>query len=520
MSAIDETGQPHGGLSRRGFLSGFAAGAAGAIALPTAASSAAELQVGPDTSPGFFGRMFPTLPPFAADSPAVRDALLAMGAAGGPLDAKDPLELGPIGLITNPAASKNNRDNPFHTAGTTFFGQFVDHDLTFDVSSRLAVPQEPLQSPNGRVPTLDLDPVYGGGPVASPELYDPADRAKLLVETNGQFEDLPRRADSTAIIGDPRNDENLMVAGLHAAFLLFHNKVVDRLRAGGTPQDQLFAAARQLVTWHYQWIVLHTFVPQICGFGIQQEVLFHGRRFYRPGQGHYYIPVEFQGAAYRFGHSMVRPSYRANLKGDTGNPFFGFIFDPSGEGQPDPVDLRGGARAARRFIGWQTFFDFRDGQVKTNKRIDTRISTPLFQVPLAGIPGHQPPVALPQRNLLRHITWSLPSGQSVAAAMGIPVLGPDVFPELAQYGVGFERSTPLWYYVLREAEYLNDGISLAGAGARLVAEVIIGLLELDSASFLASSASWTPTLPRRNADDFDMVDLLTFAGVDPASRGQ
>src|SRR5262249_58158594 len=121
-----------------------------------------------------------------------------------------------------------------------------------------------------------------------------------------------------------------------------------------------------------------------------------------------FMPVEFQGAVYRFGHSMVRPSYRANLAGDGGNPFFGFIFDPSATG-PDPADLRGGFRAPRRFIGWQTFFDFGDGQVKPNKLIDTKMSTPLFNLPLGAIASHDPPTALAQRTPLPPPTSPLPS---------------------------------------------------------------------------------------------------------------
>ena len=152
------------------------------------------------------------------------------------------------------------------------------------------------------------------------------------------------------------------------------------------------------------------------------RVLRRGRRFYRP-KGGAFMPVEFQGAAYRFGHSMVRPSYRANLKGDGGKPFFGLVFDPAASG-PDPVDLRGGCRAPRRFVGWQTFFDFGDGEVKPNKRIDTKISTPLFDLPLGAIASHDPPTSLPQRNLLRQLTWKLPSGQRLAKEMGTPALSP------------------------------------------------------------------------------------------------
>ena len=203
-------------------------------------------------------------------------------------------------------------------------------------------------------------------------------------------------------------DQNVILAGLHCAVLLFHNRAVDALRADGRPETEVFVAARRATTWHYQWLVLHEFLPLFVGQALVEDILANGRRFYRPRLGQALIPVEFQAACYRFGHSMVRPSYRANLAGDNGGPFFGFIFDHAGTGQADPVDLRGGARAARRFVGWQTFFDFGDGQVKPNKRIDTKLSTPLFDLPLAAIASHDLPTALPQRTLLRHLTWKLP----------------------------------------------------------------------------------------------------------------
>jgi hypothetical protein len=216
---------------------------------------------------------------------------------------------------------------------------------------------------------------------------------------------------------------------------------------------------------------------------------------------------------------MVRPSYRANLAGDNGGPFFAFVFDPAQEGKADPDDLRGGARTPRRFVGWQTFFDFGDGEVKPNKKIDTKISTALFDLPLGAIASHDPPTALPQRNLLRHLTWQLPSGQSIAQAMGVPPLAPAQLQELAHLGVGFERSTPLWYYVLREAELLADGLHLGPVGGRIVAEVFIGLLQADPGSYVTAQPNWQPMLPNKNGS-FQMTDFLTFAGVDPHSRGQ
>jgi hypothetical protein len=502
-------------VSRRGFLTGVGAGAAGAaLATPGVATAAPAVAATPADR---FGRIFPELPSFLSADDRRRSALTDLGRAGGILDARDDLAAGPVLLITDPAQSVNNPDNPTHTAGTTFFGQFLDHDMTFDATSPLGVPTPPESTPNTRTPALDLDTVYGVGPVVSPHLYEP-DRIRLRIESGGLFEDVPRQSNGAAIIGDPRNDENLIVSGLHAAFILFHNRVVARLAAEGVPVADQFATARQLVTWHYHWIILHEFLPQVIGAAAVQDILTRGRRWYRPEPGPAFIPVEFQGAAYRFGHSMVRPSYRANLAGNPdGTAFFGFIFDPAGEGQADPVDLRGGRRTPRRFIGWQTFFDFEDGQMRTNKRIDRRISTPLFQLPLGAISSGAPPISLPQRNLLRHLTWSIPAGQRIAQMMGVQMLH---LQELAGYGVALENQSPLWYYVLAEAETLANGLHLGPVGGRIVGEVFIGLLQLDPGSYLTGRPGWTPTLPARTAGDFRMTDLLRFAGVDPASRGQ
>jgi hypothetical protein len=511
-------------ITRRRFLGAVGAGA-GAMALSSGSALAQPAHA--DSSgerggarPDHFGRIF-RLPPFAEQTPRVEAALVELGRPRGLLDADDHLAAGPRQLIEDASLSANNPNNPTHTAGTTFFGQFVDHDMTFDAGSSLGRPTEPERARNFRTPALDLDSVYGAGPIAQQELYEPGDHIKLKVESGGLFEDLPRRADGAAIIGDPRNDEHLIIAGMHCAFLLFHNRAVDHVRAEGQLGEpmEVFEAARRLTTWHYQWIVLHEFLPQIVGQAMVDDVLHRGRRVYVPGRDEGFIPVEFQTGAYRMGHSMVRPSYRANLAGDNGRPFFGFIFDPSQEGKADPDDLRGGTRSPRRFVGWQTFFDFGDGEVKPNKKIDTKISTPLFDLPLGAIASHDAPTALAQRNLLRHLTWRLPSGQRVARAIGVTPLAAGDLQELGPLGVGFEHSTPLWYYVLREAEVVADGLHLGPVGGRIVAEVVIGLLQSDGSSYLAAQPRWQPTLPSRD-DEFRMADFLTFAGVDPQTRGQ
>jgi Animal haem peroxidase len=475
------------------------------------------------TLPDRFGRMF-HLTPFARPTDAVREALLELGKPGGILDANDNLAAGPVALIVEAALSDDNRNNLTHTAGTTFMGQFLDHDMTFDRKSPLGRPRDPITAPNSRTPAFDLDPVYGEGPSGSPELYDANDRIKFRVGTGGLFEDLPRDpATHAAILGDPRNDENLVLAGLHAAFLLFHNNAVDLVRSKNPSiwDDDAFAEARQLTTYHYQWLILKEFLPLFIGQAMVDDILANGRHFYTPREDAAFIPVDFQ-IVYRFGHSMIRPSYRANLAGDNGNAFFGMVFDPAGEGSPDPVDLRGGAAAPRRFIGWQTFFDFGDGEVKPNKRIDTKLSTPLFDLPLAAIPAGTPPTSLPQRNLLRHLTWSLPSGQAIARFIGAPVLSAADLSDAAQIRESFATSTPLWFYILREAELSQDGLRLGAVGGRIVGEVFIGLLQADPEAFITAQPDFKPTLPTKTgkAEDFRMIDFLTFAGVDPASRGQ
>ncbi len=214
------------------------------------------------------------------------------------------------------------------------------------------------------------------------------------------------------------------------------------------------------------------------------------------------------------GHSMVRPSYRANFTGNGGAPLFAFVFDPAESGAADPGDMRGGVRSPRRFVGWSTFFRFPglDGDVRPNKLIDTRLSTPLFDLPLGVIASGTPPTSLAERNLLRHLTWSAPSGQEIARAMQVPVLAPGDLADLAAVHPRFATSTPLWVYVLREAGLIGGGVRLGPVGSRLVAEVFIGMLQGDPDSYLNAETPFTPAWGLAPGD-FRMIDLLTFAGV-------
>jgi hypothetical protein len=186
--------------------------------------------------------------------------------------------------------------------------------------------------------------------------------------------------------------------------------------------------------------------------------------------------------------------------------------------------MSGGHRAPRRFIGWQTFFDFDDGEVKPNKRIDTHLSTPLFQLPMGTIDSSRGepigPTSLATRNLLRHITWSIPSGQQVADQMGIARIADADLADIDTVVPRLAGSTPLWLYVLREADIEADGAHLGPVGGRIVGEVLIGLLEMDQSSIL-NTPGWRPTLDSAGgAGVFEMTDLLTIAGVDPVARGQ
>ncbi len=500
-----------------------------------------------------FGRLFPDLPPFAEATDQVRAALLEVGQLGGIMDAHDDLGAGAKALIVDPTVNGNptqpnsygtNPDNPTMTAGSTFVGQFTDHDITFDQTSLLGVPQNPLRSPNTRTPALDLDSVLGGGPGLRPDLYvsnpDGSVGPKLKIGTGGVHEDVPRVAMGdgtyTALLGDPRNDENVMVAGLHCAHILFYNRVIDDLghlnlrhlpsaRTTGVPRGYLaHLIAKEVTLWHYQWLLIHEHLPQIVGQAMVDDVLAHGSRYYRPPSGDAFMPIEFGAAAYRFGHSMVRPSYRANFTSGTGDstspaadPFFALVFDVNEPHFSDPVnhdraDLLGGFPAPRRYVGWQTFFDLGDGNVKNNKKIDTTISSVMFTLPVPAIAPHTQtaPLVLPQRNLLRQLTWGLPSGQDVAKAMGVAQLAPSDLADISSVYSSFGTSTPLWYYILAEAKAVTGGLNLGPVGGRIVAETLIGLLRADPSSYLRALPGFRPFLG---------TDLTLGATPNPAITG-
>lgn len=406
-------------------------------------------------------------------------------------------------------------DNPTIPAGYTYLGQFIDHDLTFDPVSSLDRQNDPDALTSFRSPRFDLDSLYGRGPADDPFLYDKDSEvggaAKLLVGTNGRDDDLPRNSQGTALLGDPRNDENTFVGQLHLTMLKFHNAVQDRVTPGSPlvrGDETLFEAAQRVVRWHYQWVVVHDYLRRTIGGDLLDELLDETGPAPQVHLQHFgwrrapYMPVEFSVAAYRFGHSQVRGRYRLNTVVGAPSGLPTFTADPVGT---DPLGHFGGFRPLPQLwtIEWARFFEL-DGPgsdgLQHSRRIDTRLADPLVELP-PEIAGAMP--SLVARNLTRGARLLLPSGQAVAARMGVRPLTDE------QLGLD-GAPAPLWYYVLREAEVQADGQHLGAVGGRIVGEVFLGLLQADPSSYLRNEPTWRPFLGE--GDDFARPDLLRVAG--------
>lgn len=428
---------------------------------------------------GRYGRLFPDLaPPHAALGPTID-----LGIAGSPMD--DVLaEDGP--MLANPRIP----------AGFAIFGQFIAHDLTHD-QSLLAHHEQTGTLRNFHAPRLDLEPLYGISATSMPFLYDLRDGDKLLLGRNdaARPDDLPRNQQGRALTGDPRNDVHLPIAQLHVAFIKFHNHVVDRLRAEGLPAARIFGAAQRLVRWHYQWIVAHEFLTLSVGEALLEEIAASGRRFYDFAT-HPFLPVEFADAAYRFGHSQIAPGYRLNDTLDV-VPLF--------------PDLLGGRPVrADHVIDWSWFFAFPGRHApQPSRRIVPALTHVLITLPdqIVGAAESMRGHSLAVRDLERGRALALPSGEAIARAMGVTPL---TEAECGLRAAGWETETPLWYYVLREAEVRAGGAHLGPVGGRIVAEVLSGLLDADADSY-RQDADWRPTLPAARSGDFTMADLLRLA---------
>lgn len=454
-----------------------------------------------------------------------------------------------------------------HTAGNatippvyTYWGQFIDHDITAgtdrpgqqamsrwtaDILDTTFTPVEPKTVIgkdgifNLRQPLLNLDSLYGGGPEDADTIAEQiflkdvpgsgvasTDPRLALGTISGspdivpesylphpQLRDLPRRDNRAPRIGDERNDENTIVAQFHTAFLRFHNAVVDYLETkhGHTPS---FAEAAQLVRWHYQWLIVNDYLRTVCMPQVVDELLAADTHFFTDGD--VFMPLEFSVAAFRFGHSMVRATYDFNPTFPSAP--FPLLFAFTGSG-----GLGGSAQLPNIWvIDWRRFVDKTDGNRRHfARKIDTNLAFPLSDLPSGGtgLVKH-----LAQRNLLRSYLLSVPTAQFVAKTRNVPLLpaaelAPNDKPALqdalaAENGL-LKEHTPLWYYILREAEVAADGNHLGRLGSHLVAGTLISLLKADPDSYL--NQGWTPAAASAVTNPegplTTIADLLQFAGV-------
>jgi hypothetical protein len=472
---------------------------------------------------GRFGRMFRTLPAAQFDEQMLRKLADAMSA-----DAED---------APTPETKADDEENPGISAGYTYLGQFIDHDLTFDPASSLERQNDPDGLVDYRTPRFDLDCVYGRGPDDQPYLYR-GDHLRFLQGDvlTGNDDDptargVPRitsekQEAARAVIGDPRNDENVIVSQLQASMLRFHNRMVTVLGS----KD--FEEVQRMVRWHYQWVVLHDFLPTILGLETWQQIMGQvkpGDVNIKPQVSFYhaekeaFMPIEFSVAAYRFGHSMIRPIYRLNQSIDR-LP----IFATKGE------SLVGFRKFPSNWaIDWRLFFDSGNNppalgptRVQPAYKPDTSLINPLKTLP-ASVAAH--PSSLPERNLLRGWRMQLPSGQSVAMAMGLDPIEDDKLKvgkaneddaptnrTITDISPAFAGNAPLWYYVLAEAQQQfkknETPIHLGPVGGRLVGEVFVGLMLKDSHSFLRAYRKFKPhpKLVNKNGE-FKMATLLQQA---------
>ncbi|MGZ5057756.1 MAG: peroxidase family protein [Methylobacter sp.] len=537
---------------------------------------------------GRFGRMFRTLPPADFDIADLHMLAKAMIA-----DPEIQMENGkpkrdPKTNFFIPVATKedevDDEENFGIPAGYTYLGQFIDHDLTFDPASSLQKQNDPDGLTDFRTPRFDLDCIYGRGPDDQPYMFDGNKFlfGRELTEGGvhkGGLDLLRIPANNRAVIGDKRNDENVIVSQLQGVFLRFHNAIAD---AKG--KDASFAEVQQEVRWHYQWVVLHDFLSRIVGEHTYNELLPHiksGKRIYDdPPRLQFYlpkyasfIPIEFSAAAYRFGHSMVRPIYRLNTelgknasadeieRGVDGRQFiFAAVHTEGLNGFCAFPDIWS--------IDWNLFFEIDSklsthnlgkSRVQASYKIDTSLVNPLAFLPefsklnaddlerdSDGNPVPVDPVKSPSslalRNLLRGLSMDLPSGQDVARCMGYtPLRDEDILigkatfsnefgaaaernRSIVEYGKSFVGNAPLWTYILAEAQHdwrlrargkteqeANAlPVHLGKVGGRIVAEVFIGLLLGDSHSFLSQNPNWKPSKVGLDGR-FDISDLIRIA---------
>jgi len=432
-------------------------------------------------------------------------------------------------------------------SGLVYFGQFIDHDLTRDNTDLPNAAKPPEGRINARTPRFDLDSVYGEGPRGTPDLYDhstPASERFLLGDTEpvedipSTPDDIPLRSDGVSAIADDRNEENLFIAQLHVAFLQFHNRVLHDLTQGRIPDPDrygstAFERAQQFVTWHYQWIVCNEFLPRMVLDDVLADIQENGPKLFKPKLGDEIpLPVEFTHAAFRFGHSMVQNAYRLSQERVVK------LKDLVKQTAPNQPRQK---LKATDVLDWY-FFLMKSGQLPNfADNIDTLIAEGMYALPQAAISlfSATPAMPLPAITLLRGSRIGLPSGQEACALFGEqPLPEADVAFD-AETRSFLERNeilkrTPLWYYILREAEVLGakkeqrrqkhlGGECLGPLGSRIVAEVLLGVMNSDRAHYLNATPKWEPPYlvfgeSRKPRQIGHLRELISFAKSDLVTR--
>lgn len=533
---------------------------------------------------GRFGRMFREL----AGATHEKSALIALGQAMTALaEGAEDKPPKPKAALETADHIQDDEENPGIDAGYTYLGQFIDHDITFDPASSLMQQNDPESLIDYRTPRLDLDSLYGRGPADQPYMYI-GNKFRLgkpltALDKPTPSRDLPRYRDpenpgtpARALIGDKRNDENVIVSQLHGVFLQLHNRLVDDPALKGAK----FEDVQRAVRWHYQYVVLNDFLPRICGKALIDEILPHRLQSATTAEKkpklqffHWknspFMPLEFSVAAYRFGHSMVRPIYRLNTELKGGDNPLAATADEKARGLEGRFFVFAGVaqRALNGFgefptqwaIDWSLFFDINGSGAKGGKeraqpayKIDTSLVNPLGFLPeFSNVVPLVPPLSIAQmqgkpldpvndpanlaaRNLLRGLSMQMPSGQTIARAMGLPVIadkdlkvGKAVVDDLkaaksiVDIDKSFADNAPLWYYVLAEAQHDwfkrasapgskgdAEPVTLGPMGGRIVAETLVGMVAGDGHSYLIQDPNWEPMIGGRS---LTMGRLVNYA---------
>lgn len=458
---------------------------------------------------GKFSHLFPDLTPLTI----TEDEAAAIGGPGGVMhdfDGASPDSTVPAGYI--------------------FFAQFVDHDVTLDASSALRPDPDSHQAKevhefvdhlgNIRSASLDLDCVYGFGPEASPHLYD---GEHMAIAENGI--DLARSPGGTALIGDPRNDENVFIGQIQLAFHQLHNRIFDERVYQRDITDTgwtRFGAAQRETRYHYQFVVLFDLLKRICDpkvFTFAAERICNTKKdfplcYKRDEHGKLPMPVEFSTAAYRVGHTMVRDRYALNAQHREVE-----LFD-------EAFGTLGFSALPEELVPDWRFMLALDPCVTPHmsKAFNAVFTNELMDLPIVGS-NNANDRALAFRNLMRASALGVASGQAIAEEMktkGYPLDVTDlklgkvkkwkrVGSVLHKSGTDLAKNTPLFYYLLRESELASGGARYGPLGSALLMEVFGGMLRLCKDTFIEpfETGNWRPDPCIAGPDaDFDKGRLI------------